>query len=155
MSSARVRRIGLAAAVLALGVGIWQAGALAGNGPVKKTITAPIYAGKGDCGGPNTAFPVAGKATFTREGKTMTVAYKEIGLDPSTLYYADLEYSNTPGSCSWKDTVVFGPLMTDKKGHAKGTFKATVPAGKSYFIADLTTDFETNWNGTVSVYLPG
>jgi len=152
MRAKQAWRIGLAAAVLVLGLAAWQGAALAGSGPSKSVATASNYEGKGDCGDTNTAFPVVGKTTFERAGNKMTLTLKENALPPNTLFHVLLYSAAGPGACI--SNVDVGTMRSDKHGQAKGTFKAKVSSDVVWFFSDVVSEEAEFGADTVSVYLP-
>ena len=142
-------RAGLAVCLLVLGLCCWQGAALAGGG--SKKAKARTYAGKGDCGGATTDYPVAGTTTFTRTGNTMTVAFKEKALTPNTSYTAQLWYSDETGACV--GVIDLGQVMSTKKGALKAKFTTPVQADVSWFFSDLADGVNFVNNDTPAVNL--
>ena len=104
MKQLRDNRTVRASGVLLIGLAlaaVFQGVAGAGARETKsEKATATNYAAKGDCGGANTAFTAVGQTTFTRNGSTMKLKFKETGLTPNTAYNLVFFEASAPGSCA-------------------------------------------------------
>ena len=126
----RLRRVGLTAAVVVLGVGVWQgvAGATATGGKAVK-----IEHHNGNCGR-TVGTPSIGTATFSRSGNTVSVKVDLVSADEDTNFEIILFIVKSGGGC--KNVADMGSLTTDSGGRAHGEFSAQVDPKSSNFFMD-------------------
>ncbi len=116
--------------------------ALAGGG---KSATANIEYHNDDCGTSQTD-KLAGTATFTRSGDTLTIAVKLKGADPGTYYMSLWDAGN---GCAQIDGYK-SKFKTESTGSKTVTFDVGGTSGQFVFCA-YNNDSATPWNCTVPV----
>ena len=129
----QVRRIGLTALVVVLGVGVWQgvAGATSAKGK-----TAKIQRHNSNCGR-HAGSRAIGTATFSRDGDTtLDVDVNLTSADPNTNYFVELWMATNGGDCEFVTDM--GPLNTDGAGQGSGEYSAGVDNKKHNYFVDVT-----------------
>ena len=119
MRNRQLRRIGLTALVVVLGVGVWQgvAGATATGGK-----TAPsIQRHNANCGR-HAGSRAIGTATFSRDGDELFVDVELTGADPNADYDVELWMANNNG-CEFVNNM--GPIGTDGTGQGSGEYTSS------------------------------
>ena len=136
-----LRRTGLLALVVVLGVGVWQGVAAATGGK-----TVKIQRHNANCGR-STGTPQIGTATFSRDGNTVFVEVNLTNADPFTDYVVELWMIKTSdGRCKFVDDM--GPIGTDGAGQGTGSFSSSVDPKANLFFIDVSIgDTETAPNG--------
>ena len=131
----RLRRIGLAALVVVLGVGVWQgvAGATATSGKVIR-----IQHHNGNCGR-SIGTPFIGTATFSRAGDAVDVRVDLMSAEPNLEFDIALYAVKPDGDCKFlglMDSLGSSLLTTDGNGQAKGHFELTGvdPKSQTFFM---------------------
>jgi len=127
----QLRRIGLTALAVVLGVGVWQgvAGATATGGK-----TVKIQRHNANCGRPFGKQQI-GTATFQRDGGTISVDVDLTNADPDTSYLVNLYTVKDNGGCKFLETI--DELETDGAGMAHGEYPSQVGPKSGSFFVDL------------------
>jgi hypothetical protein len=129
----QLRRIGLTALVVVLGVAVWQgvAGATATGGK-----TVKIQHHNANCGRHAGSGPI-GTATFSRDGSVVMVHVKLTSADPYTDYSVVLWKAVNDGCDEIED---MGGIETDGAGQAEDDFSANVGNKKQNYFVDILLD---------------
>jgi len=125
----QLRRIGLTALAVVLGVGVWQgvAGATATGGK-----TVKIQHHNANCGR-SVGTPSIGTATFHRDGNTVSVDVSLTNADPDSDFFVILYLVKSNGGCKLVEDM--GEIETDDFGMAQGEYSSQVdPKGHKFFI---------------------
>jgi hypothetical protein len=142
--TARRRRALYAGLLVALaGLAVPVSFAVAGGG---KTVTANIEYHNDDCGESQTK-RLAGTATFSRSGDTLTVTVKLKGADPGT-YYPSLWDAGTIDCRQIGDYI--GKFKSDGTDMKIVSWDVSGTSGEFLFCA-YNNDVEKPWNCTVPI----
>lgn len=125
-----LRRTGLFALVVVLGVGVWQGVAAATGGK-----TVKIQHHNANCGR-SVGTEAIGSATFSRDGNTVFVDVNLVSGIPEFDYEVDLYMVKSNGGCKFIDDM--GVLGTDENGQGQGEFSSQVDPKAQKFFVDLS-----------------
>ena len=127
-----VRRFGLTALVVVLGVGVWQGVAAATGGK-----TVKIQHHNANCGR-SVGTEAIGSATFSRDGNEVFVDVNLTNAQSFTDYFVELWLVKSNGDCKFLDEM--GIVATDGSGVGENELSSEVDPKKHNFFVDVVSE---------------
>jgi len=126
----QLRRIGLTALAVVLGVGVWQGVA----GATATSKTEKIQHNNANCGR-SIGTPQIGTADFSRNGNTVSVDVNLTSADPDRVFTVQLWMPKAGGHCKLVGGI--GEIETDDAGMGHGKYSSPVDPKSHEFFVDL------------------